>query len=208
MKVRIAVFAVLAAVTFFSLFLSTAWAPVPGAYPYGSPSLLPSTCTQQGLGIFCINPDQGPPGTTIEVSGYFFSEVPSTQLRVVWDQTSEFAPSGVQSYEFLASTSPGIIGEIRVPEDTSPGEHSIGFWTCCPSGEILTFTVTGSVNQDAYPDEPAFSNYTALASESRNQTAYEVVAVLPKTGMALLLPAAGFALAGLGGLTLRRRKDI
>ncbi len=125
----------------------------------------------------------GPAGTIVEVSGS--GAFPNREATVLWDGTTTVATmttDGMGNYS----------GSFTVPSDAAVGDHTVVvtvpdevFSVPCS----LTFTVTAGVQRDAY----------VVTSTASGQT-------LPRTGMMMILTAAGLAATGIGMSLAKRQR--
>ena len=170
------------------------------------------TGTTLGLGTFCASPLEGPPGTAIEIRGYFYNDFPSLQLFVHWDWNNIFGESITQ--EFVGTLNDNLIGYVHVPVTAAPGQRNMAIETCCPAYAFFSFNVTDrSVSQHAYPTDQVFERpfpqSTDISGENPGGSVPEAATVgstsrLPSTGMGLIIPVAAFILLGAGGWLFRK----
>jgi len=139
---------------------------------------------QSPCGIANVTPLSGAAGSTVNASG----GDSDGSVTVMWD-----------GIDIATIPSDGITGafsgNFTVPADAAPGIHTITL--SIPSEATFecpfTFTVEASVQTEAYTP--------VIAAQGETPT------VLPSTGLMLLVPAAGLAAAGIGGVLLRRRSN-
>jgi len=135
---------------------------------------------QSPCGIANVTPLSGAAGSTVNASG----GGSGGNVAVIWD-----------GIEIASIPNDGITGafsgNFTVPADAAPGSHTVtlsipseGTYEC-----PFTFTVVASVQTQAYAPAAALP------------------AALPSTGLFVIVPAAGLAAAGIGGVLLRRRRN-
>lgn len=117
------------------------------------------------------------PGTSVEVSG----TAPSGPVPVFWDGTQIAS---------LTVTSNAYDGSFTVPADASVGSHVVTIGI--PEVDSLLCPFDFTVNAAVSVASTAYSTATLPAS-------------LPSTGVMLLVPVVGLAMAGFGVMTMRRR---
>ncbi|MHB8793426.1 MAG: LPXTG cell wall anchor domain-containing protein [Thermoleophilia bacterium] len=142
-----------------------------------------SANAQQSIcNIAAVTPLSGAAGSSVNASG----GLSGGDVTVLWDGTAiATIPNDGMTGAFS--------GNFTVPADAAPGIHTIilsipseGTYEC-----PFTFTVVASVQTDAY---------TAA-------TAAALPVTLPSTGLFMIIPVAGLAAAGIGGVLLRRRSN-
>lgn len=138
-----------------------------------------SANAQSICGIAAVTPLSGAAGSTVNASG-----MSGGAVTVMWDGT---AIATIPNDGITGAFS----GNFTVPADAAPGIHTIilsipseGTYEC-----PFTFTVVASVQTEAYAPAAALP------------------AALPSTGLFMIIPAAGLAAAGIGGVILRRRRN-
>jgi hypothetical protein len=162
-----------------------------GAWVAGAAAQSPAECGGSGAtpGTFSITPDSGPAGTAALITGTLsvqptvdgMSErgesllsTAAPTVTVYWLETGWLDASELEN--LLPDGEGNVSGNITIPEGAAAGPHEIGLWySLSENPACLTFTVTQSVQQTAYP---------ATARTS-----------MPNTGSMLFIPAAGLALA-------------
>jgi cytoskeletal protein RodZ len=127
-----------------------------------------------------VTPLSGTSGSTVTASG----GLSGGSVTVLWDGTD------IATIPNDGSTG-AFSGVFTVPAGAAPGTHTVtlsipseGTFEC-----PFTFTVVASVQAEAYAPAAALP------------------AALPSTGLFLIVPAAGLAAAGIGGVLLRRRSN-
>lgn len=130
--------------------------------------------------IAAATPLSGTAGSTVSASG----GLSGGDVTVMWDGTA------IATIPNDGSTG-AFSDDFTVPTDAAPGIHTIilsipseGTYDC-----PFTFTVVASVQTDAYASTAALP------------------AALPSTGLFMIIPVAGLAAAGIGGVMLRRRSN-
>jgi len=130
--------------------------------------------------IAAVTPLSGTAGSTVSASG----GLSGGDVTVMWDGTA------IATIPNDGSTG-AFSDDFTVPTDAAPGIHTIilsipseGTYDC-----PFTFTVVASVQTDAYASAAALP------------------AALPSTGLFMIIPVAGLAAAGIGGVMLRRRSN-
>lgn len=139
-----------------------------------------SANAQSICNIADVTPLSGAAGSTVNASG----GLSGGDVTVMWDGTA------IATIPNDGSTG-AFSGDFTVPTDAAPGIHTIilsipseGTYDC-----PFTFTVVASVQTDAYAPAAALP------------------AALPSTGLFMIIPVAGLAAAGIGGVMLRRRSN-
>lgn len=140
-----------------------------------------STASAQSVcGIASVTPLSGIAGGTATASG----GLSGGDVTVLWDG---IAIATIPNDGMTGAFS----GDFTVPANAALGTHTVtlsipseGTYEC-----PFTFTVVAAVQADAYP------------------TAAALPASLPSTGLILIVPAAGLAVAGIGGVLLRKRSN-
>lgn len=130
--------------------------------------------------IAAVTPLSGAAGSTVNASG----GLSGGDVTVLWDGTAiATIPNDGMTGAFS--------GNFTVPADAAPGTHTIilsipseGTYEC-----PFTFTVVESVQTVAYAPAAALP------------------VTLPSTGLFMIIPVAGLAAAGIGGVMLRRRSN-
>ena len=139
-----------------------------------------SANAQSICGIAAVTPLSGAAGSTVNASGGGSGGA----VTVMWDGTAiATIPNDGMTGAFN--------GNFTVPADAAPGIHTIilsipseGTYEC-----PFTFTVVASVQAEAYAPAAALP------------------VALPSTGLFMIIPVAGLAAAGIGGIMLRRRSN-
>ena len=156
-----------------------------------APSAMAQSCgsaDELAYGYPSLSPTQGPAGSSFTVTGT--AATVNSDVGVWWDV--EGSPQFMDT--LVMDAGGNYSGDVTAPADAADGTYTVSllFTTGEYNPPRFTFPVAAAVQTDAYTP--------AIAAQG------ETPSVLPSTGLMLLVPAAGLASAGIGGLMLRRRK--